>query len=187
MADLRRKPPRRQSKTRKTLKQIRGKRLVSLKTSTKRPPLAPPPPFSPPSPQINRGPYTGKTIHDLSDDELQLFLTSSAVGQQVPRSETSSWSGLAMQCSDHSHYWAARFEIEQRKEATRPKPTSLEIHSDEDFRKVARHLLQYGFREATRKYHSDRNPGRPDIEEVHKLINLANEWVQNLMAKANSL
>ena len=110
-------------------------------------------PFSPPEPQILSGQFKDKKLSQLSDDELLLFLRVDARFQIRPCTSSLPGWGLPPSCPDASQYWFAKYELERRKPEM--QRTAFDIERSDTKEDIALKLALYGFRAASRKYHSD--------------------------------
>jgi hypothetical protein len=112
-------------------------------------------PFRPAEPAIVTGEFKGQKLRELSDEELTSFLRWDA--QSQTRAVVASMFAPSQPiCPDVSQYWFAKYELERRKEPLGREATSpFKLTAGDTNESIARQLLQYGYRAAARKHHSD--------------------------------
>ncbi|MGA2712452.1 MAG: hypothetical protein ABSG41_05030 [Bryobacteraceae bacterium] len=113
-------------------------------------------PFLPPEPEIVTGKFKGQKLSELSDQELTSFLRWDAQSQTravVPNIIAPS----QPICQDISQYWFAKYELLERRKAPAERESSspVKLTADDTNESIARKFLQYGYRAAARKHHSD--------------------------------
>jgi len=92
-------------------------------------------------------------VDELSDDELAAFVKRDARWQSTAAAP-SFLPGVPPSCVDLAPYWCARFELEGRKKAT-PSGGEFRLDPKESVEGIARRLVDWAFRFASRKHHPD--------------------------------
>ncbi|MFZ0736914.1 MAG: hypothetical protein WBL70_05480 [Candidatus Acidiferrales bacterium] len=132
-------------------------------------------PFSPSEPEIVSGNFVGRRLSDLSDEELQRFMSKDA-RRQTKSAHVSLLAPSSHWCFDLSQYWFAKYELERRKpESHREANASLNILVSDAGETIAQKLVEFGYRAASRKYHPDRGGDTAIMQKV----NVAREFARN--------
>ena len=131
--------------------------------------------FLPPEPSILSGEFVGRNLSELSDEELNRFIQRDA-GSQFRKAQSSLLSASEHYCWDHSQYWFAQYELERRKpETQREIAASLKIRDGDTPATIARKLVDFGWRAASRKFHPDRGGDTA----VMQILNSARDFARD--------
>lgn len=136
-------------------------------------------PFAPLEPDILSGEFVGRKLSELSDEELNRFIRRDA-GSQFSEARSSFFVPSSHVFWDHSQYWFARYELERRKpESERDILASLDVREGDNTVVIARKLVDFGWRAASRKLHPDHGGDTATMQRVNAAHDFARERLKS--------
>jgi hypothetical protein len=120
---------------------------------------------------IAEGTFVGRTIEDLSDEELAEFIAGDA---RYQRGIAYQWPGSVgpPTYGDWAPYWRARYELERRKAPEQRRPLSLQILPTDSAQQIARKLANYAYRHASHQHHPDHGGDHEVMTRINRARDL---------------